>query len=249
MLQQDEPDDYVVATGETHSVREFLEAAFGRLGLDWQRYVEIDPRLLPARRGRRAHRRLGKARRHLGLGAEDTLRRPGAGDGGRRPATPRGRADGPTRPGGPVRIARRRHPDPSRPRRRDRSLHLRPADRHGRRPLPRPAGERPAWHPRPSGGPGARRSVGWTEVAAATAFGQPPPANCYAAGHRRGSATRSPSAGRSTWSGNAPSRRQRGSDVTLYPFHSAPIGPSPSVVVVHDLRHLQPPSTPPASRR
>ena len=44
MLQADEPDDYVVATGECHSVREFVEAAFGHLGLDWHDYVEIDPR-------------------------------------------------------------------------------------------------------------------------------------------------------------------------------------------------------------
>lgn len=44
MLQQDNPDDYVVATGETHTVREFLDVAFGHLGLDWQRYVKIDPR-------------------------------------------------------------------------------------------------------------------------------------------------------------------------------------------------------------
>jgi GDPmannose 4,6-dehydratase len=44
MLQQDEPDDYVIATGETHSVREFLDEAFGRLDLDWKRFVEIDPR-------------------------------------------------------------------------------------------------------------------------------------------------------------------------------------------------------------
>ena len=44
MLQQDEPDDYVVATGETHSVREFLEVAFDHVGLKWEDYVEIDPR-------------------------------------------------------------------------------------------------------------------------------------------------------------------------------------------------------------
>jgi GDPmannose 4,6-dehydratase len=43
MLQQAKPDDYVVATGETHSVREFLEAAFAHAGLDWRKYVEIDP--------------------------------------------------------------------------------------------------------------------------------------------------------------------------------------------------------------
>jgi GDPmannose 4,6-dehydratase len=44
MMQQDKPDDYVIATGETHSVREFLEEAFGRLNMDWKKYVEIDPR-------------------------------------------------------------------------------------------------------------------------------------------------------------------------------------------------------------
>jgi GDPmannose 4,6-dehydratase len=44
MLQQDEPDDYVLATGETHSVQEFLEAAFTYAGLDWREYVKIDPR-------------------------------------------------------------------------------------------------------------------------------------------------------------------------------------------------------------
>ncbi|MCX8007876.1 MAG: GDP-mannose 4,6-dehydratase [Coriobacteriia bacterium] len=44
MLQQDEPGDYVVATGEAHSVREFCEAAFAEAGLDWQDHVEIDPR-------------------------------------------------------------------------------------------------------------------------------------------------------------------------------------------------------------
>jgi GDPmannose 4,6-dehydratase len=46
MLQQDEPDDYVVATGETHSVREFLELAFGYVNLNWQEYVEFDQRYL-----------------------------------------------------------------------------------------------------------------------------------------------------------------------------------------------------------
>jgi GDPmannose 4,6-dehydratase len=44
MLQQDQPDDYVIATGETHSIREFLELAFQHAGLDWEKYVEIDPR-------------------------------------------------------------------------------------------------------------------------------------------------------------------------------------------------------------
>lgn len=44
MLQQDEPDDYVIATEESHSVREFLEEAFSYQGLNWKDYVEIDPR-------------------------------------------------------------------------------------------------------------------------------------------------------------------------------------------------------------
>ena len=46
MLQQDRPDDYVVATGETHSVAEFVERAFERAELDWKTYVEIDPTLI-----------------------------------------------------------------------------------------------------------------------------------------------------------------------------------------------------------
>ena len=43
MLQQDRPDDYVLATGEAHSVREFCEIAFGHAGLDWEQYVVVDP--------------------------------------------------------------------------------------------------------------------------------------------------------------------------------------------------------------
>ena len=46
MLQQDEPEDFVIATGETHSVREFLELTFQRVGLPWSQYVELDPRYL-----------------------------------------------------------------------------------------------------------------------------------------------------------------------------------------------------------
>jgi GDPmannose 4,6-dehydratase len=46
MLQQDKPDDYVVATGESYSVRDFLEAAFGHAGLNWESHVEFDPRYL-----------------------------------------------------------------------------------------------------------------------------------------------------------------------------------------------------------
>jgi GDPmannose 4,6-dehydratase len=44
MLQQDQPDDYVVATNETHSVKEFCQETFGRLDLDWEQYVKYDRR-------------------------------------------------------------------------------------------------------------------------------------------------------------------------------------------------------------
>lgn len=46
MLQQSKPDDYVIATGETHSVREFLDEAFSYVGIDWKNYVELDKRYL-----------------------------------------------------------------------------------------------------------------------------------------------------------------------------------------------------------
>lgn len=46
MLQQEEPDDYVIATGETHSVKEFVEQAFGSVGLDWEKYVVIDSKFV-----------------------------------------------------------------------------------------------------------------------------------------------------------------------------------------------------------
>jgi GDPmannose 4,6-dehydratase len=46
MLQQEKPDDYVIATGETHSVRDFLDEAFGHVGLDWKKYVALDERYL-----------------------------------------------------------------------------------------------------------------------------------------------------------------------------------------------------------
>ncbi len=44
MLQADKPDDYVVATNETHSVREFCQIAFSHVGLDWEKYVQVDER-------------------------------------------------------------------------------------------------------------------------------------------------------------------------------------------------------------
>ncbi len=74
MLQQEKPDDYVVATGETHSVQEFLDEAFGMVGLDWQKYVAHDPRYLRPTEvdllvGNRA-----KAERHLGWKPQTTFK-------------------------------------------------------------------------------------------------------------------------------------------------------------------------------
>jgi GDPmannose 4,6-dehydratase len=46
MLQQDRADDFVISTGESHSVRELVEVAFGHVGLDWQKHVRLDPKFL-----------------------------------------------------------------------------------------------------------------------------------------------------------------------------------------------------------
>ena len=73
MLQQAEPDDYVVATGETHTVREFCERAFGEVSLDYKKYVRIDERFL---RPAEVDLLIGdatKARRVLGWGPEYTF--------------------------------------------------------------------------------------------------------------------------------------------------------------------------------
>ena len=66
MLQQDEPDDFVVATGETHSVRELLELAFGQVGLRWQDHVVVDERFLRPADVAMLVGDAGKARRVLG---------------------------------------------------------------------------------------------------------------------------------------------------------------------------------------
>lgn len=66
MLQRDEPDDYVVASGEAHTPKEFCEVAFGHVDLDWRDYVEVDPRYF---RPAEVFHLLGdasKARRQLG---------------------------------------------------------------------------------------------------------------------------------------------------------------------------------------
>src|SRR3989475_9072403 len=66
MLQQDQADDYVIATNETHSIREFLDAAFGHFGLDWKRHVEIDPRYYRPAEVDLLIGDYGKAKRKLG---------------------------------------------------------------------------------------------------------------------------------------------------------------------------------------
>jgi GDPmannose 4,6-dehydratase len=69
MLQQPAADDYVVATGEMHSVRELIETAFGLVGRDWQEHVEIDPRYLRPTEVDALCGDASKAREHLGWAA------------------------------------------------------------------------------------------------------------------------------------------------------------------------------------
>src|SRR5581483_1301481 len=66
ILQQPKPGDYVIATGETHSVREFLDEAFSYLELDWKKYVEIDPRYYRPTEGDVLQGDFSKATREIG---------------------------------------------------------------------------------------------------------------------------------------------------------------------------------------
>jgi GDPmannose 4,6-dehydratase len=66
MLQQEAADDYVIATGESHSVREFLDEVFGYLELDWHQYVEVDPRYFRPAEVDMLQGEASKARRVLG---------------------------------------------------------------------------------------------------------------------------------------------------------------------------------------
>jgi GDPmannose 4,6-dehydratase len=66
MLQQPEPDDFVIATGEMHSVREFVATSFELVGLDWERYVEIDQRYFRPTEVDELCGDAGKAQRQLG---------------------------------------------------------------------------------------------------------------------------------------------------------------------------------------
>jgi GDPmannose 4,6-dehydratase len=74
MLQQDTPDDYVIATGESYSVRDCLEVAFGALDLDWQKYVELDPRYLRPTEVDHLHGDPSKAKRKLGWTPRTTFK-------------------------------------------------------------------------------------------------------------------------------------------------------------------------------
>lgn len=74
MLQQDKPDDYVVATGETHSVREFLEEAFGHVGLDCKKHVAMDERYLRPAEVDLLLGDAGKAKRQLGWAPKTKFR-------------------------------------------------------------------------------------------------------------------------------------------------------------------------------
>jgi GDPmannose 4,6-dehydratase len=73
MLQQGTPDDYVVATGESHSVRELVETAFAQVGLDWQKYVFQDPALIRPAEVDHLVGDSSKARRVLGWKPEVTF--------------------------------------------------------------------------------------------------------------------------------------------------------------------------------
>jgi GDPmannose 4,6-dehydratase len=73
MLQQDEPDDYVIASGETRTVREFVRAAFDCVGLSWCEYVRVDPQLFRPAEVEVLHGDASKARRKLGWVPERTF--------------------------------------------------------------------------------------------------------------------------------------------------------------------------------
>jgi GDPmannose 4,6-dehydratase len=66
MLQRDEPDDYVIATGISHSVRQLIEIAFARVGLDWRQHVRVDPALLRPAEVEHLRGDASKARTELG---------------------------------------------------------------------------------------------------------------------------------------------------------------------------------------
>ena len=74
MLQQERPKDYVIGTGETHSVKEFLEEVFNYVGLDWKEYVEIDPRYFRPTEVELLLADASKAKRELGWSPRITFK-------------------------------------------------------------------------------------------------------------------------------------------------------------------------------
>jgi len=74
MLQRSEPDDFVIGTGEAHSVQEFAELAFARVGLDWRRYVKVDPRYFRPAEVDNLCADCSKARKVLGWEPQTTFR-------------------------------------------------------------------------------------------------------------------------------------------------------------------------------
>ena len=84
MLQQDRPDDYVIATGISHSVRELIEIAFARVGLDWQKHVRVDPALLRPAEVEHLLGDCSKARAELGWTPGVDVQAARGDDGGRR---------------------------------------------------------------------------------------------------------------------------------------------------------------------
>jgi GDPmannose 4,6-dehydratase len=74
MLQQPRPDDYVLATGESHSVKEFLEESFSHVRLDWREYVEVDPKYFRPTEVDELVGDASKARRELGWSPKVTFK-------------------------------------------------------------------------------------------------------------------------------------------------------------------------------
>ncbi|MEK9148640.1 MAG: GDP-mannose 4,6-dehydratase, partial [Candidatus Desantisbacteria bacterium] len=74
MMQQQKPDDYVIGTGESHSVKEFVIEAFSYVGLDWEKYVRIDPRYFRPLELEVLMADASKARRELGWEPQVTFK-------------------------------------------------------------------------------------------------------------------------------------------------------------------------------
>ena len=98
MLQQEKPDDFVIATGETHSVREWIEECFSLLGLDWKKHVETDSPLPSPRGSGPAPGRSQQSQKDAQMGTQGQVQTARQNDDRRRPQTRRARRKGPARP-------------------------------------------------------------------------------------------------------------------------------------------------------